>query len=408
MLRLSLIAPLALVLRCDGGKDTNPKSTDTGADTAADTAGTDTSETGKDTGIDTSDTGHDTGDTQPPPPDHGYFGPPTVLILADDGAGGANAYTLSGPAGPATLIPSLTVSVDSALACAGPFIWVLPRGADSSAPDHAYGVEAHNGSLGKTLELPASFVPRAATYVAGSYWFGGDGSASLVSFADDGTAGPSLDLSSVADGDGLPEVHAFVQTDQGVGAVLAHLQGSTGFGASGFAILDFASATVTSSGTFAGNNAGSVGVSVPGGLLADMSAHGSTLGGIEMMNTTTMASSGNVVSFSGVTRVATSQGGNDGTFWTVTSASGTTTATHYSSDGTSLAAIPTHTETGAFAHLPPNVYSGEGTGASTTIEVYEEAAGTPGGSLALGHTIYKIIACQPPPQAPDTGDTAGP
>ena len=389
-----------LLLACGTDTDSGETVGETGEDT------TDTGETG-DTGS-TGETGGsgDTSDTSvPPPPTTGYFGPPALAVLADDGAGAAKLVLVDPMSGVATAIPDLNVPRTATVGCAGPYIWVLSTN-DGTIPDVAYGVDARNLVINKTLALSAGFDARAVTY-NDAFWFGGEGSASLVSFDSDGAAGATLDLSSLADSDGLPEVRSFVQSDIGVAAILAR-NGDTGFNPSAVAFLDLTAATLVSSGSLAGVNAGSMAASTPGGLMVDMAAHGTSGGAIELFDTTSLATGGNVLDFTDVTRLATITAG-DGTLFVAATAEGVTTVYHYQSDGADFGSLVTKTLKNSLALVPPYLWSGEGVGTAAAVVGYDLMTSAAASTITIGSDIYGLTSCSPPPRIPDdTGDTAPP
>lgn len=410
MQRLSYPVLLLLLAGCE---TSNPK--ETGGDTAVDTGEPDTADT--DTGdTDTGDT--DTGDTNEtgdtafdtsvvPPPTTGYFGPPSLVVVADDGAGAAKVMVIDTTAATATTVSGITVPKTATIACAGQFVWVLSTKGDAAAADTAYGIEARSLVIGATIDLPAKFDPKAVAYDE-SFWFAGDGSASLLAYDGLGVAGSTIDLSSVADADGIPEVRSFIPSAGGVAAVLAR----TGSGAStksGVAFVDFASATMTGSGDLAGANAGSAGGGVPGALMIDMQAYGTVGGALELFDTTGMNSAGNAVDFTGVTRVATVSGSGDGTMYVAIVDGAAITVHRYISDGTDIGTISTNTITNGLAVMQPFLWSGEGSGTSANVIGYDLATGAAGSTVAIGSDIYAVAACAPPPMPPaDTGDTAAP
>jgi len=413
MNRFAFGAPLLLLAACastgstdttgtDTAGDTADTSTDTAKDTGRDTGDTDTGkDTGKDTGVDTSDTGN------PDTPKNGYYGQPTLGIVADDGAGGANVYVMDAGATTLTKVPDLTVGVNATIACAGSFLWVLDPQTGSTA-ESAYGIDGHTGALVRTLALPAGFGARALAFSNGSFWFGGDGSANLVSFEEAGTEGPTVDLSSLADSDGLPEVRGFVPAGAGLGVILARTTGAS-YGTSKIAAIDLAAGTILGSGDLAGGNAGSTATGIPGGVMVETLPHGAVAGALEGFDLTSYTSSGTILDYTGSTRVASVAGGNDGTVWVALKSGGTTTLHHYFADGTELGSFTTHTEAEALAPFTPKIYSGEGTGTATAVVPYDMGAGTAGTPVVLGATIKNMFTCQPPPGPPDTGaDTAKP
>ncbi|GDX78997.1 hypothetical protein LBMAG42_08080 [Deltaproteobacteria bacterium] len=413
MHRLTVPALLLLITGCDT-ETADPK--ETGGDTAVDTGETGDTDTG-DTDTDTGDT--DTGDTNetgdsgidtslPPPPTTGYFGPPALVVLADDGAGAAKVMVIDTAAATSTTITGVTVPKTATFGCAGQYVWVLSTKGDAATPDVAYGVEARNLVIGATIELPAKFDPKAVTYNE-SFWFAGDGSASVMSYDGAGAEGGSIDLSSVADADGIPEVRAFIPSDAGQAAVLAR----TGSGAttkSGVAFLDFAALSITGSGDLAGSNAGSAAGGVPGALMINLEASGTSGGALELFDTTSKSSAGNAVDFSGVTRVATVSGGaGDGTMYVAVDDGDAITVHRYISDGTDLGTITTNTIANGLAVVQPYLWSGEGTGTSANLIGYDLASGAESATVAIGSSIYGVAACAPPPMPPnDTGDTAAP
>lgn len=409
MQRLTGPVLLLLLAACET-ETVDPK--ETGGDTAVDTGetgDTDTGDTDTDTGdTDTNETGDSGIDTsQPPPPSSGYFGPPALLVLADDGAGAAKVMVIDTAAATATAVTGVTVPKTATFGCAGQFVWVLSTKGDAAAADTVYGIEARNLAISATIDLPAKFDPKAVAF-SDSFWFAGDGSGSLLAYDAAGTAGDTIDLSSVADADGFPEVRAFVPSDAGIGVVLAR----TGSGAStksGVAFVDFGALSVTGSGDLAGSNAGSAAGGVPGGVMIDMMASGTSGGALEIFDTTSKSSAGNAVDFSGVTRLATVSGAGDGAMYVAIDEGSTVTVHRYISDGTDIGTITTNTIANSLAVMQPFLWSGEGTGTGASVVGYDLATGVAGATVAIGSSIYAVGSCSPPPMPPsDTGDTAAP
>jgi len=398
---LLFASPSLLLLACDGeekeetggGKDTATDTADTGTDTGSDT------DTGTDTGQDS-----DTGDTaQPVLPTNGYFGPPTVMVLADDGSGGAIGYLIDPTTGVATAVADLAVSKTAALACAGQMVWVMDDQGGSST-DNAYGVEARSGAIAQTIPLGAGFAGQTALYFAETYWFGGLGSASLLSFDGTGTAGGTVDLSSLADADGKPEVTALFPAEGSAVAVLRRENTTAGsYEKSMVALIDLAAMSVTSSASLEGRNAGRAATGAPGGLAVDMRLWATDAGGIEGFDLTTNASKGRSVEYAPAERIAAHSAGTDGTFWVALKSEGVTKAHHYLHDGTELDTGFTVSPSGdLLTTAPGGVFVGEG----SVVMPYEDRTGTAGTAISIGSKVLAIQGCTPPPREPDTGDTA--
>ena len=392
-----LCASTLLVLACDSEGDSDKEETGGGSETATDTADT-AGDTGKDT-----DTGFDTGDTsQPVLPDSGYFGPPIIMVLADDGAGGAKAYLVDPTTNVATVVPDLSVSKTAVMACAGQMIWALDN-QGGSVTDNAYGVEGRTIAISKTLALGAGFAAQSALYTSSTYWFGGLGSASLLSFDDAGTAGASVDLSSLADSDGSPEVTRLLNAEGTIVAILRRQDTTKGsYEKSMVAKIDLSTQTITSSGTLAGMNAGRTASGVPGGVAVEMLPVASDGGGIEMFDLTANASGGRSLEYGEADRIASFSTGNDGTSWVALREGGTTAAHHYLPDGSELDSGFTVAPTvDALAAAPGYLYVGEG----STLVPYS-GDGAAGSAIAIGSKVLAVHSCQPPSRPPDTGDTA--
>ncbi|MSQ01745.1 MAG: hypothetical protein EXR71_07610 [Myxococcales bacterium] len=391
-----LILPLLLVLACDGGgTDTAGKDSADPADTS-DTA--DTADTGTDTGTDTGNDTGDTADTDPPLPESGYFGPPVVLVLADDGSGGAEVHLIDPSTATATVVSGVVASPAATLGCAGQYAWVMS--------DSAIGISARMQAVARTLALDVGFGPQAVAYQAPNTWFGGTGSASVVAFDEAGAASASIDLVSLADGDGKPDVMGFVSGPTGVAAVLARVNRTSGtYEPSGVALLDFTgTGSIASSGFISGGNAGRDSVGTPDGVLMALEPHGGTGVTLEIFDTSTLASGGEVLDLTGATYVGMTTGDNDGTVWIATKASGVVTVTHHLADGSAVSTITTGTSGDLLAIAPPNLWSGEG----TSVVPYEVTTGTVGTPIDIGSTIYAMAACLPPPMIPDTGEEPPP
>ncbi len=394
MHRIGMILALALgsMVACDSGKETGDTSGTDTSDTS-DTADTSDTDTGTDTGNDTGNETGDTGDTNPPIPDRGYFGPPTVAALVSDGAGGASVYLIDPGAGTATEITGVAAEADDVFACAGQYVWVLG--------DDAWGISARDGTLGQTLTLDDTFEPQAIAYMSPLLFVGGTGSALLASFAADGTAGGTVDLSSLADADGIPEVMALTPSSSGLAAVLQRSSGST-YDTSSVALIDPIGLTVTGSGSLNGGNAGrAAGTSGPS-VVVVLDEHGSTGTTVDMFDPATATATAFLDLGSSV--VATAVAGGDGTLWAATGTSGAVTVKQYTQDGTEIASFSAATTGNLIAPGMPSVWSGEGTGAVP----YDPISGTAGTVVDLGGAVLALHACSPPPMEPsDTGDTAG-
>lgn len=409
MKRLTYLLPALALAACESSG-----STDTGTD-PGDTS--DTSDTGdtndtNDTGDthDSNDTGdtHDTSDTGTPDPSNGYYGSPALAVIADNGSGAGKVLILEGGATALVEVEGLNVSSEARVGCAGPNLWILTPGPGGSG-EIAYGIDVHNAAIASEITLPADFNAKVVSYIGNNYWFGGDGSASLVSYDRSGTAGATIDLSSLADADGKPEVRTVFQSPSGLGVVLArHDTGSGTYENSAVAIVDPMAASLTSSGSLASGNAGYTATGTPGGALIEILPHGADAGKLEGFDTTGLASTGTVIDYAGKTWVASVSGGNDGTVWVALKSGSTTTAHHYFADGTELGSFTTQTVSNALAPLSPQIYSGEGTGSSASIVPYDQGTGVAGTAITVGSSIHGLGSCIPAPHPPDTGDTAAP
>jgi hypothetical protein len=398
-----LASSTLLLLACDGGGTGGKDTTDTGGSggvDTSDTAGDSGTDTGTDTGI---DTGVDTGDTgQPALPDNGYFGPPAVVVLAEAGGGDASVYLVDTSTGTATAVADVTVSTSATVSCAANLVWVLDD-QGGSGTDKAYGLDGRSGELRTTIDLGAGFAGQAVHYASSTFWVGGLGSASVLAFDQGGTATGSIDLSSLADADGSPEVTRLL-TAEGTTIAVLRRQNGAAYETSMIARLDLSTGTLTGSASLQGKNAGRMAGGVPGGVAVEMLPQGSDAGGIEVFDLTSNTSSGRFVEYAGSTRVAGFTSGTDGTFWGALKSGATTAVHHYLPDGTEIDTGFTVGATGdQLATIAPNVYVGEG----SSVVPYEDRTGTKGTAISIGAKVVGLHACIPPARPQDTGDTAG-
>ena len=398
--RVLLLAAVPLLFTaCDDGVKDDSGGDDTGSDT--DTGSTNDSDTGKDTGKDT-DTGSDTDTSEPTLPTSGYFGPPTVIVLAEDGAGGASIHLVDPKTSAVTPIPSMSVSATAALSCGAQLVWVLDD-QGGTATDMAYGLASGTATVNRSIDLGSGFAGQSVMYIEEVLWFGGLGSANIVSYDASGTAGTSVDLSAYADADGKPEVTTMLMAEGAMVAVLRRENTTSGdFESSMVVKIDMMSGTITESGTLAGRNAGRVATGMPGGLAVDMRSYGTDQGGIERFDLAANASLGRSVEYGTSERVGATTSGTDGTLWVALKSEGVTTLTHYVHDGTVLDTPLTASPSGDLLATYPG---GIMVGVDSTLVPYTDGSTTAGTAIDIGAKVIAVHSCTPPPVEPDTGDT---
>ena len=396
-----------------GGGDTDTNDTNDTNDT--DTGDTDTGDT-NDTG-DTSDSGDtggpDSGDTGNSPPPGAYSGPPFGFAIVGDRASGnsdeVDVILFSPMDSTVSTVADLTVRADSLGGCAGSMLWLLESNNSASTSDFAYGIDGSTGTLNVTLDLGPLFGPTAIMGRGDGVLIGGSDSATVALYGMDGAIASSVDLSSYADSDGQPEVVAFSDTPAGVAAVLARTS-STGYNQSGVVVFDPIGGTVAGNGLLSGTNAGRHAAFTMDGLtvLLQPTVTGSTTnedGGVELFDTTTFASGGTVLDFTGVKRLATTLSSFDATVSAaIEDEDGGITIYRYGKGGALLAEVPSSTNENGLATLNDSFLSAEGKGAAAKIVAYMQD-GTTLGSATIGEDIRGIWSCAPAPTPPDTGDT---
>ncbi len=391
--------------------DTND--TDTGdTDTGDSTDTNDTNDTG-DTN-DSGDTGRpDSADTGNSPPPGSYSGPPFGIAIVGDRVSGnsdeVSVILFSPMDASVTTVADLTVRADSLGGCGGSMLWLLESNNSAGTSDFAYGIDGATGTLNVTLDLGPLFGPTAIMGRGDGVIIGGSDSATVALYGMDGVVASSVDLSSYADSDGQPEVVAFADTPAGVAAVLARTS-STGYNQSGVVVFDPVAGTVAGNGLLTGTNAGRHAAYTVDGLavLLMPTVTGSTTnedGGVELFDTTTFASGGSLLDFTGVKRVASTLSSFDATVSAaVEGEDGSITIYRYGKDGAALAEVPSATNENGLATLNDSFLSAEGKGAAAKIVAYMQDATTLG-SATIGEDIRGIWSCAPAPTPPDTGDT---
>ena len=354
------------------------------------------------------DTGSDTDTSESTLPTSGYFGPPTLIVLAEDGAGGAFIHLVDPKTSAVTSVPSVSVSATAALGCGAQLVWVLDN-QGGTATDMAYGMASGTATVNRSIDLGSGFAGQSVMYLEEVLWFGGLGSTNIVSYDATGTAGTSIDLSAYADADGKPEVSTMLIAEGSMVAVLRRENTTSGEYESSMVVkIDQMSGTITDSGTLAGGNAGRVVTGMPGGIAVEMRVHGTDQGGIERFDLAAIASLGRSVEYGTSERVGATTSGTDGTLWVALKSEGVTTLTHYVHDGTVLDTPITASPSGDLLATYPG---GIMVGVDSTLVPYTDGSTTAGTAIDIGAKVIAVHSCTPPPVETgtgDTGDTAAP
>ncbi len=418
---------LLAVPGCDDGAAKNPGDSSADADTDTDTdtdsdsdADTDTGDT--DSGDTDTDSGPDTGppdsgDTGNPPPSGPYYGPPAGFALVGDRVSGNSdevaVWVINPSDGSTTTVADLTVRADSVGSCGASFVWVLESNNSASESDYAYGVDATTGTLTVTIDLGPLFGPQAFVSRGNAYAVGG--LSSVATFGQDGVLASTVDLSAYADSDGTPEVMALADSPDGVIAVLGRVS-SSGYDQSAVVVFDSIDGTIVGNGLLNGVNAGRSMAYGPDGvtvILDPTKTDGVTNedGGVEGFSVSTWASTGTIMDFTGVERVATTMSTTDNTVVAaVKDDAGAINIIRYDRSGGAINTVPANTITNGLAVLSTSFLSAEGNGASSKVVAYGPDGATQS-TATIGADVRGLWGCSPPPAAPeDTGapDTGAP
>jgi len=406
---------------CDGDAEKTPgdtsgdADTDTDSDTDTDTADTDTGDT--DTGDTDTDSGPDTGppdsgDTGNPPPSGAYYGPPTGFALVGDRVSGNSdevaVWIINTSDGSTTTIADLAVRADSVGSCGASFVWILESNNSAAESDYAYGIDAATGALTLTLDLGPLFGPQALITKGNSFVVGG--LSGVATYGQDGVLASTVDLTAYADSDGTPEVMALADAPEGIVAVLGRVS-SSGYDQSGIVLIDTVDGTIEGNGLLSGVNAGRSVAYGPDGVtvVLEPTKTGSTTnedGGVEGFSVSTWASTGTLMDFTGVERVATTMSSADGTVVAaIKDDAGDINIIRYDRAGSAINTVPANTISNGLAVLASSFLSAEGNGASSKVIAYGPDGATQS-TATIGADVRGLWACSPPPSMPD--DTGRP
>ncbi|MBM4390625.1 MAG: hypothetical protein FJ090_05845 [Deltaproteobacteria bacterium] len=400
---------------CDSGAEKEPGDTSGDGDTGnTDTGNTDTGNTDSgNTDSGPPDSGPpDSGDTGTPPPSGAYYGPPAGFALVGDRASGNSdevaVWVINVSDGSTTTVADLAVRADSVGSCGASFVWLLESNNSAAESDYAYGIDAATGALTTTLELGALFGPQALIAKGNALVVGG--LSGVATYGEDGVLASTVDLTAYADSDGSPEVMALADAPEGIVAVLGRVS-SSGYDQSGVVLIDTIDGTVKGNGLLSGVNAGRNVAYGPDGVtvVLEPTKTGSTTnedGGVEGFSVSTWASTGTLLDFTGVQRVATTISSSDGTVSTaIKDDAGAINIIRYDRAGSAISTVPANTITNGLAVLASSFLSAEGNGSASKVIAYGPDGATQS-TATIGADVRGLWACSPPPSMPD--DTGRP
>jgi hypothetical protein len=413
---LPLIVTTSLLAACGGpkedtGADTQPDP-DTGTDSGDTDSGNDSGDTDTDTdsGTDSGDTDTDTGDG-PPLPNTGYYGPTLAVAVVADGPTPDDTARLVAvdPLDPTTLLElEGNLRADTVIGCADLFVFALESRSITTSEDRAVAFDVGGGNRVEWA-LGTNFRPTSVAVGGTGPWVASYGKARISALRSDGSVSPIVNLADQADDDGLPEVMGLHAGAGVVYAVIARITQPSGE-ANGPRLLELDAGTGA---VLRSAELTSAESRLPSGLMSLRSGavdvhYGATRGSggsvaddaaVERVDTTTMASTGFVLSDSGTSRAQAAawfdpRGQSAWLSWTE---SGAPYAGAFRlSDGTAQQSWPSEEAVIGLAALAGNVWLGVNAfdGSGGAIVWRSAADGREVGRVDVGGRVTDFRVCE--------------